>query len=287
VSDGAEPQAATASSGTHVEGELALLLVGDVFGSAGRDAVRALVPALRQQHGIDVVVANGENAARGSGLTARLAGDLFDAGVDGITLGNHAFRQRDIFPMLNTDTRIVRPANVPRKAPGRGLSFIDLPDGRALAMINLMGALFLDVAAGPFEVIDELVDQARARTSLVLVDFHAEATSEKVAMGQYLDGRVSVVAGTHTHVQTSDARVLAGGTAYVTDLGMTGPHDSVIGVRSEIILRKLTTGIGERFEPASTGVQLEGAVVRIDLATGLARSIEAIRVPLDPASETT
>ena len=265
------------------EGELGLLFVGDVFGSAGRDAVRDLLPALRAQHEVDIVVINGENAARGSGITARLAGDLFDAGADGITLGNHAFRQRDVFPLLNTDQRIVRPANLPAKAPGTGLMFLDLPDGRALAVLNLMGSLFLDVAAAPFEVVDDLIARAQARTKLVVVDFHAEATSEKVAMGAYLDGRVSAVVGTHTHVQTSDARVLAGGTAYITDLGMTGPHDSVIGVRTDIILRKLTTGIGERFEPATTGVQLEGAVIRIDLETGLARSIEAIRVPLPAA----
>jgi metallophosphoesterase (TIGR00282 family) len=243
--------------------------------------VRAVVPALREQRGIDVVIANGENAARGSGITARLANDLFDAGVDGITLGNHALRQRDVFPMLNTDDRIVRPANLPRRSPGKGLAFVKLADGRVLAIVNVIGALFLnDAGAGPFEVIDDLIEQARARTKLILVDFHAEATSEKVAMGAYLDGRASVVVGTHTHVQTSDARVLPGGTAYITDVGMTGPHDSVIGVRADIILRKLTTGIGERFEPSTTGVQLEGAIVRLDLSSGLARSIEAIRVPL-------
>lgn len=255
-----------------------LLFVGDIFGSAGRIATLELLPRLREEHEIDCVLVNGENAARGIGINLKNARDLLAGPVDGITLGNHAFRQSDIFPFLNTDKRIVRPANMPRKSPGRGMMFISCHDFE-IAVINIMGSLFLDVAASPFEVIDDLVEKAAQRARVIVVDMHAEATSEKVAMGRYLMGRVSAVVGTHTHVQTSDARILGGHTAYITDLGMTGPHDSVIGVDADIILKKLTTGIGARFHPAVGGVQLEGVVIDIDEATGVARGITAIRVP--------
>lgn len=265
-----------------------VMLVGDVCGEPGRRCIELLVPRLREEHSLDLVVVNGENAARGLGITTRNAQQMLKHGVDGITLGNHAFRQRDILPMLNTSDRIIRPANFSRRSPGKGMMTLECRDGVdgpkvEVAVINLMGSLYLEVANGPFEVVEELVEKAKKRTPIVLVDMHAEATSEKVAMGQFLKGKVSVVVGTHTHVQTSDARILEGDTAFITDMGMTGPHDSVIGVKTEIILRKFTTGIGERFEPADTGIQLEGVIVDIDAATGKARSIEAIRVPLEDA----
>jgi metallophosphoesterase (TIGR00282 family) len=246
--------------------------------------VRALLPVIVAEHGVDLVVANGENATRGTGISARHAKELLEDGVAAITLGNHALRQSDIAPMLNTDERIVRPGNFPRRAPGKGLAFVPFEhagERRELAVINVSGTLYIDGAAGsPFDTADDLVEQAAARTNLILVDMHAEATSEKRAMGFYLDGRVSAVVGTHTHVQTSDACLLPEGTGYITDLGMTGPHDSIIGTRTDIVLKKFTTGIGARFEPAFGDARLEGAVIRIDSATGLATSIEAIRVPL-------
>lgn len=260
-----------------------VLFVGDIFAEAGRNCVRDLVPGLRYEHQLDLVIANGENATRGLGIGARHAKQVLSWGVDAMTLGNHSFRQRDILPMLNTDDRIIRPANFADRAPGKGMMFVPVTiDGadHEVAVINVMGSLFLDTPHSPFEVIDDLLETAHARTPIVLIDLHAEATSEKVAFGRYVDGRASAVVGTHTHVQTSDARVLADGTAYLTDLGMTGPHDSVIGVRGDIIIKRFTTGIGERFEPSHTGAQLEGALIDIDETTGLARSIETIRVPL-------
>jgi metallophosphoesterase (TIGR00282 family) len=260
-----------------------VLLIGDVCGEPGRRCVEQLVPRLRDEHDLDLVVVNGENAARGLGITTRIAQQLLRWGCDGITLGNHSFRHRDILPMLNTDDRIIRPANFSTKSPGKGMMFLRARDGSEVAVINLQGTLYLDTANSPFEVVDALVDQAKARTPLVFVDMHAEATSEKIAMGWEFDGRVTAVVGTHTHVQTSDARILEGGTAFITDMGMTGPHDTVIGVRTEIILRKFTTGVGERFEPGDSGVQLEGVLVDCDPATGQASAIEAIRVPLDVA----
>ncbi len=259
-----------------------IMFVGDVVGTPGRRAVRQLIPALREQHQLDVVIVNGENATNGIGLGERHAGELLSADVDGITLGNHALRQRDIFSLLNTTDRIVRPANLPRRAPGHGLMYLPSPDGsHEIAVINLLGSLYLDNAVSPFEMVEALVEEAHARTPIIVVDMHAEATSEKVAMGVLLAGRVSLVVGTHTHVQTSDARILAGHTAYITDVGMTGPHDSVIGVRSEIILKRMTTGVGARFETAEGGIQLEAVVVDLDPSNGRATSIDSLRVPLD------
>jgi 2',3'-cyclic-nucleotide 2'-phosphodiesterase len=257
-----------------------ILFVGDVFGESGRRCVEQLVPKLRAERDLDLVVVNGENAAKGLGIYEKQARSMLASGVDAITLGNHALRQREIFQLLEDPTvPIVRPANLARRSPGRGLCFVEA-GGMEVAVLNLMGSLYLDVGQSPFEVVDELVAKALARTPILLVDMHAEATSEKVAMGIHLDGRASCVVGTHTHVQTSDARVLPGGTAYVTDLGMTGPHvGSVIGVRSDIILKRFLTGVGERFVPATEGVQLEGVVIELDASTGRASSIEAIRIP--------
>ncbi len=256
-----------------------ILFVGDVFGESGRRCVEQLVPKLRAEHDLDLVVVNGENAAKGLGIYEKQARSMLASGVDAITLGNHALRQREIFQLLEDPTvPIVRPANLHRRSPGRGLCFVQAGEVE-VAVINLMGSLYLDVGQSAFEMVDQLMEKALARTNVVLVDMHAEATSEKVAMGLHLDGRASVVVGTHTHVQTSDARVLPKGTAYITDLGMTGPHaNSVIGVRADIILKRFLTGVGERFVPSSEGIQLEGAIIELDAATGRASSIEAIRI---------
>ena len=223
---------------------------------------------------------NGENAADGIGITPRLADQLLGMGVDAITLGNHAFRRTEIGPYLEASDRVIRPANTSRSTPGRGLVVVPTANGTRLAVINVLGSLFLHPATSMFEVIDELVEEARKETPVVLVDVHAEATSEKAAMGRWLDGRVTAVVGTHTHVQTSDATVLPKGTAFITDAGMTGPHDSVIGVEAELAIRRMRTGLPVRFETAQGGVRIEGAVVECDAATGKASSIEALRVPV-------
>ena len=222
---------------------------------------------------------NAENAADGAGLTPRLADKLLAAGADVLTLGNHVWRRREIGPYLETSDRVVRPANLAAGSPGRGLAVAEADDGTPVAVLNLQGALFMSTPVGPFEVVDELVEQARAAAKVVLVDFHAEATSEKVALSRELDGKVTAVFGTHTHVQTSDARVQPGGTAAITDAGMTGPHDSVIGVKAELAIGRMRTGMGVRFEPADGGVRIEGALVECD-ADGRALSCDAIRVPV-------
>jgi 2',3'-cyclic-nucleotide 2'-phosphodiesterase len=254
-----------------------ILFIADAFATPGRRVIEQHVPKLRAERDIGFVVANGENLADGAGITSRLARRLHGAGVDVITLGNHAFRQREVYPHLGIDARIVRPANYPSTAPGKGWCVGEAADGTPVAVINLLGKLFLDPAVSPFAVAEDIVHEARREAALVLVDFHAEATSEKVAMGRLLDGQVTAVIGTHTHVQTSDAHVLSGGTAYITDAGMTGPHDSVIGVRTDLILRRFTTQMPVRFEPADGGVRLEGVVIECD-GDGRASSIEAIRI---------
>jgi len=256
-----------------------VLFVGDVVGRPGRDAVEALLPGLRDRLEVDACVVNGENIANGIGITPRLADRLLAAGADAITLGNHAWRREEIGPYLVTSPAVIRPANFQAGAPGRGLTIVTARDGTRVAVLNLLGTLFLDPAHSMWEVVDELVDQAKAQTDVVVVDVHAEATSEKVALASWLDGRVTAVLGTHTHVQTSDARVLPGGTAALTDVGMTGPHDSVIGVQTELAIRRMRTGMPVRFETASSGVRLEGALITCDPETGRASAIEPVRVP--------
>ncbi len=249
------------------------------MGAPGRGALEALLPGLREELAIDVCVVNGENAADGVGITPRLADKLFGMGVDAITLGNHAFRRSEIGPYLESSERIVRPANTSTATPGRGLTIVPTSNGARLAVVNVLGSLFLHPATSMFEVIDGLVDAAVRETPLVLVDVHAEATSEKVALARWLDGRVTAVVGTHTHVQTSDARVLPRGTAFITDAGMTGPHDSVIGVEAELAIRRMRTGMPVRFQTAQGDVRIEGAVIDCDSETGRASSIETVRVP--------
>ena len=256
-----------------------ILFVGDVVGRPGRDAIEELLPGLRERLDVDACIVNAENVANGVGVTPRLAERLLAAGADALTLGNHTWRREEIGPYLATATAVVRPANFQAAAPGRGLTVVPARDGTPVAVLNLLGSLFLDPAQSLWEVVDALVEEARASTPVVVVDVHAEATSEKVALATWLDGRVTAVLGTHTHVQTSDARVLAGGTAALTDVGMTGPHDSVIGVSSELAIRRMRTGMPVRFETATGGVRLEGALVTCDPATGRASAIEPGRGP--------
>jgi 2',3'-cyclic-nucleotide 2'-phosphodiesterase len=255
-----------------------ILFIGDVFGQPGREALLRWLPGFREARAIDFVIANGENAANGAGITSKIALKLLGAGVDVITTGNHVWRQKEVYSFLATDERIVRPANYPVGAPGRGLTVRPAADGTEVAVINLAGELFLSTGLSPFRIVDRLVEEAQELAGVIVVDLHAEATSEKVAMGHYLDGRVTAVLGTHTHVQTSDARVLPGGTAYMTDVGMTGPLESVIGVRTEIIVRRFLTEMPGLFEVADGPVRLDAALI---VAEGCrAFSIEALEVVL-------
>ena len=235
------------------------------------------MPALREELGADLCILNGENLADGVGITPKLADKMLATGVDAITLGNHVWRRGEIVPYLKESDRVVRPANLSRRAPGKGLAFVETADGTVVAVTNLLGSLFIGPPVGPFEVIDDVIEEARAQTPVIVVDMHAEATSEKVAMARWLDGKVTAVFGTHTHVQTNDARVQPGGTAAITDAGMTGPHDSVIGVEAELAIRQMRTGMPVRFETASGDLRIEGALVECR-ADGRAVSCESVRV---------
>jgi metallophosphoesterase (TIGR00282 family) len=250
-----------------------VLFLADVFGAAGRRAVEERLPSLREEVGADFCVVNGENAADGRGLTAKLADRILAAGADVITLGNHTWARDEIRPYLARSDRVIRPANVASGLPGRGLTVV-----QGVAVINLLGWLFLEVPINPFEVVDALVEEARSETPVVLVDFHAEATSEKIALARWLDGRVTAVIGTHTHVQTNDARIQPGGTAAITDAGMTGPHDSVIGVEADLAILRARTLTPVRLRPAEGGVRIEGVVLDCD-PTGRATAIETLRIP--------
>lgn len=237
------------------------------------------LPGLRDELGADLCIVNGENIADGAGITAKLADKLLASGADVVTLGNHTFRREGIGAYLATSERVIRPANAGAWTPGRGLTVVEARNGVKVAVINLLGSLFLDTPVSPWEIVDGLVDEARAAAPVVVVDFHAEATSEKVAMSTWLDGRVTAVIGTHTHVQTNDARIGPGGTAAVTDAGMTGPHDSVIGVRAELAISRMRTRMPVRFEPAEGGVRIEGVVVDCS-DSGRASGVELLRVVL-------
>jgi hypothetical protein len=238
-----------------------ILFLGDVVGQPGRDAVLRHLPQLIEEHDADFVIANGENAANGVGITSKIALRLLAGGVDVITTGNHVWRQKEVYPFLAADDRIVRPANFPAGSPGRGLTCRPSRGGEPVAVINLMGNLYIDAGLSPFRIVERLVEEAAALAETIVVDMHAEATSEKVAMGHLLAGRVTAVIGTHTHVQTADDEVLAPGTAYITDVGMCGAHDSVIGVKKEIIIRRFLTEMPAQFEVADSDVRLNGVVL--------------------------
>jgi metallophosphoesterase (TIGR00282 family) len=245
-----------------------ILAIGDIVGKPGRKAISQFLPGLRQQYGFELVMANGENAAGGIGLTPDTAQELLDAGVDVITSGNHIWAQKDIFPYLESQMPILRPLNYPPGVPGRGYLVI----GKA-AVVNIMGRTFIGNLDCPFQAMDRLLGELKQK--IIIVDFHAEATSEKVAMGRYLDGRVSAVLGTHTHVGTIDTQILAGGTAYVTDIGMTGPTDSVIGDDADAVLQRFLTGIHHHLSVGKGKPVLNAVMVDID-DKGRAKSIERI-----------
>ncbi|MEX2237642.1 MAG: TIGR00282 family metallophosphoesterase [Dehalococcoidia bacterium] len=248
-----------------------VLCIGDIFAKPGRRALRSILPALRSEMAIDVVIANGENAAGGRGLTIDTRDEILDAGVDIITSGNHIWEQREFMPFLDDEAPVLRPLNYPPGAPGRGVWVHE-----GVAVINLMGRVFMGIDVDdPFRAVDAALE--RLDGQIVIVDFHAEATSEKVAMGWYLDGRVSAVVGTHTHVPTADQRVLPGGTAFVADLGMTGPRNSVIGMKTEQVLNKFLTALPGRFSPEESGPKVFNSVlIDIDDSTHKARTIERV-----------
>jgi 2',3'-cyclic-nucleotide 2'-phosphodiesterase len=252
-----------------------VLFIGDVVGGPGRRGLKATMPELRERHAPDMVIVNGENSAGGMGITEKTAKALFDAGADVITTGNHVYRHREVYSYLNRSDRVVRPANYPYANPGRGYSVVEVGDLR-VGVINLSGAIGLKVARSPFHEVDSILEKIEC--DLAIVDFHAEVTSEKVAMGWHLDGRVAAVFGTHTHVPTADARVLPQGTAFISDVGMTGSRTSVLGVKPELVLESLITQMPVKFETAEEDVWVMGAVVDVNGA-GLADSIEHVMVP--------
>jgi 2',3'-cyclic-nucleotide 2'-phosphodiesterase len=252
-----------------------VLFIGDVVGSPGRRGLEKAMPGLRERHAPDLVIVNGENSAGGLGITEGTAEEMFAAGADVITTGNHVYRHRDAYEFLDRAERVVRPANYPHGNPGKGHTVVEVA-GRRVAVVNLSGAVQLKVARSPFAEIDSLLERLEA--DVVIVDFHAEVTSEKVAMGWHLDGRVAAVFGTHTHVPTADARVLPGGTAYISDAGMTGSRAGVIGVKRDQALEAFITQMPVRFETAEEDVWVMGAIVEIGPG-GLAESIEQILLP--------
>jgi metallophosphoesterase (TIGR00282 family) len=256
-----------------------LLFIGDIVGQPGRRAVRDLLPKLREKHGLDVVVANGENSAGGSGITVKTAQEIFAAGVDVITSGDHLWDQKEVMELLASERRFVRPSNYPPGTPGQGSTLFQAEGRPPLGILNLQGRTFImPPLDNPFPCALAEVERLRRATKVILVDFHAEATSEKLALARMLDGKVSAVIGTHTHVQTADEQIFPGGTAFLCDAGFTGPHESVIGRQIEPIIQRFLTGMPQKFEVAENRVLLQGAVVEIDEGTGRAVRIERVSV---------
>jgi calcineurin-like phosphoesterase len=277
-----------------------LLFIGDIVGQPGRRAVAELLPKLRQEHRLDFVIANGENSAGGSGITPKTAGEIFSAGVDVITSGDHLWDQKEVMELLASEKRFLRPLNYPPGTPGRGSAIFQIkrwgettgePSGKhkssaredarptnlSIAVMNLQGRTFMQPPLEhPFLLAAEEVKRLREQTKIIFVDFHAEATSEKIAFARFLDGQVSAVVGTHTHVQTADEQIFPGGTAYLSDAGFTGPHESVLGREIEPVIKRFLTGMPQRFEVAKNRVLLHGAVIEIDDATGKALKIQRV-----------
>lgn len=255
-----------------------ILFIGDIVGKPGRNAISRFLGQLREEHSIDLCIGNAENSAGGFGITPDVADDLFGLGIDVLTSGNHIFDKKEIIDRVASDHRILRPANYPSETPGHGSTVITSAKGVAIGVLNLMGRVFIDTIDCPFKAADVEIEKLRAKTNIVFVDMHAEVTSEKVAMGWYLDGRVSAVVGTHTHIQTADDRILPKGTAYLTDAGMTGPSESVIGIKIETAISRFLTRLPKRMETAVGPSQLNGALITIDSETGKAEKILRIQM---------
>lgn len=265
------------SRGSLKGGLLKVLVIGDIVGSPGRSAASSIIPQLKKEYDLELIIANGENAAGGSGVTPKVAKELFSFGIDVITTGDHIWKKREVVEIIDAEARLLRPANYPSGAPGKGKVVLKGKSGFDIGVVNLLGRVFMQPVDCPFAAVRTAVSELKAKTPIIIVDIHAEATSEKLAIGWYLDGLVSAVLGSHTHVQTADERVLPKGTAYITDLGMTGPFDSVLGRRVEQILERFITGMPTRFEMADENIQLQGVVIDIDPKTGRAHSIERIQ----------
>jgi metallophosphoesterase (TIGR00282 family) len=273
-----------------------ILFIGDIVGQPGRRAVAELLPKLRQQHALDFVIANGENSAGGSGITPKTAGEIFSAGVDVITSGDHLWDQKEVMELLANEKRFLRPLNYPPGTPGQGSGIFEVkvgssrcddrtarravPTSLSIAVLNVQGRTFMPPLENPFLLALDEVKRLREQTKIIFVDFHAEATSEKIAFARMLDGQVSAVVGTHTHVQTADEQIFPGGTAYLTDAGFTGPHESVLGREIEPVLKRFLTNMPQRFEVAKNNVLLHGAVIEIDDASGKALKIQRVSEPI-------
>ena len=254
-----------------------ILVIGDIVGKPGRRAIKELLPPIKEEEDVSVTIANAENAAGGSGVTPPIARELFDYGVDVLTSGDHIWKKREVIEFISRENRLLRPANYPAGVPGTGATVIEAPDGTKVGVINLLGRVFMEPVECPFRAAKEAVKHLRQTTSLIIVDIHAEATSEKLALCSYLDGEVSAVLGTHTHVQTADERVTPAGTACITDIGMTGPFESILGRKKEQIIERFILQMPVRFEMAEDDIMLCGAIVDVDPKTGKAISIKRVQ----------
>ena len=260
---------------------LKIMFIGDVVGSPGRDMVKKYVPQLKDKYRPNITIINGENAASGKGITASIYKQFLEIGAQAVTLGNHAWDKKDIFDFIDRAAYLVRPANFPEGTPGKGIVYLSY-NGREIAVINLQGRTFMAPIDDPFAKIDELLAEAKQRTNIIFIDFHAETTSEKQALAWYVDGRASCVVGTHTHTQTADERILPQGTGYITDVGMTGPYDAILGVEKEAVLKRFMTGLPVRFEVDKKGnTQLNGFLVTINETNGKAEHVERIMINRD------
>ena len=258
---------------------LTILFIGDIVGKAGRKTVNALLPGLIREYSVDCVIANGENAAAGAGITPTIADQLFRAGIDVLTSGNHIWQQKDIYDYLDRQERLIRPLNFAPDNPGRGSCLVRTATGCSVGVMNLAGRVFMDAFSCPFRAAEQEIDRLQGQTDVMFVDFHAEATAENQALAWYLDGKVAEVIGTHTHVQTADERILPQGTAYLTDAGMTGSMDSIIGVKKELAIRKFLSHMPVRFESSELNPYLNGVIVKIDTEKHAASDIIRIRQP--------
>jgi len=258
-----------------------ILFIGDIVGRPGRELVRQGLGGLVDHHGIDLVIANAENAAAGFGITREIGEQLLDWGVDVLTSGNHIWDKKEALDYIGTESRLLRPANYPAGAPGNGSYLARTKEGQTVGVINVMGRVFMPLLDDPFAIVLKEIEALKSRARIIFVDFHGEATSEKIAMGWHLDGRVTAVVGTHTHVQTADERILPKGTAYLTDVGMTGPHDSVIGVDIQAALGKFINGLPARFDTATDNPRLNAVIIDADEQTGRATNIERLSYGLE------
>jgi len=257
-----------------------ILFIGDIVGEPGRRAVKELLPKLRERYALDFIIANGENSAGGNGITPKTAGEIFFAGVDAITSGDHLWDQKEVMELLAGEKRFVRPLNYPPETPGQGAVVLQKGNLPPVAVVNAQGRTFMPVLENPFLLVPQVVEKLRDQTKIIFVDFHAEATSEKIAFARLLDGKVSAVVGTHTHVQTADEQIFPGGTAYLSDAGFTGPQESVLGREIEPVVRRFQTGMPQRFEVARNQIMLHGAVIEVDETTGRALKIVRVAEPI-------